>query len=299
MGRAIRVLCLALVALSCGTDTIPPIARDVRLIDDGGTEIALGAPPRRIVSLVPSVTDAVVALGRGDRLVGRTRYDENPAVVDLPSVGGGIDPSLESLRALDPDLVIGWRSEGVRTLREALSAMGIPYYASAIEDTTDVFRTLQRLGTLLEAEAVASRLVGGLRDSLEAVAADARDPRPTVLYAIVENPPRTAGRDTFIGQLIEIAGGSPVFETRSRAWPQVSLESIVAADPDIVLVPVYDGAEDAVEKLAMRPGWRGLTAVRAGRVVGVPAVVVARPGPSMHVAAREIQRAILSVWVDP
>lgn len=299
MSRALRIACLIVVAVSCETNDRPPVRPGTRLVDDGGAEIELDTPPQRIVSLVPSVTDAVIALGRGERLVGRTRYDENPAVAHLPSVGGGIDPSLEAVRALDPDLVIGWRSESVRSLRRALSGMGVPYYAAAIEDTTDVFRTLRRFGAVLGADEAAARLVEGLHDSLRAVASDARGPRPTVLYAIVEDPPRTAGRDTFIGQLIEIAGGAPVFEERSRAWPQVSLESIVEADPDVILVPIYEGAEDTVARLVTEPGWRNLSAVRAGRVVGVPAVVVARPGTSMHLAAREIQRAIASVWGQP
>jgi iron complex transport system substrate-binding protein len=268
----------------------------VELTDDAGRVVQLEAPARRIVSLVPSVTETIVALGEAKRLIARTDYDRGPAVDHLPSLGGGLDPSAEALVALDPDLVVGWSSARDGRLRSLLETAGIPFYAAAIEDTADVFRTFDRVGRLLAVEAGAEGLAGAVRDSLAAVAADrAPGPRPTVLYfTLLGGPPRTAGPGTFVAQLVEIAGGRAAFPELDERWPEVSLEAVVARQPDILVVPVDPGGRPTA-MLADRPGWRDLEAVREGRVVGVDVDLFTRPGPRLPQAARALQRALLGV----
>ncbi|HKY60558.1 MAG TPA: helical backbone metal receptor [Gemmatimonadota bacterium] len=267
----------------------------VELIDDAGRAVRLDAPARRIVSLVPSVTETIVALGEAGRLIARTDYDRGPAVLHLPSLGGGLDPSPEALIALGPDLVVGWSSARDGRLRGFLETAGIPFYAAAIEDTTDVFRTFDRVGRLLGARTAAERLAGAVRDSLAAVAAERPPgPRPTVLFTLLGGPPRTAGPDTFVAQLVEIAGGRPAFPELDERWPEVSLEAVVARQPDVLVVPVEPG-DRPLARLADRDGWRDLAAVRAGRVVGVDADLFTRPGPRLPQAARALQRALREV----
>lgn len=267
----------------------------VELTDDAGRVVQLEAPARRIVSLVPSVTETIVALGEAKRLIARTDYDRGPAVDHLPSLGGGLDPSAEALVALDPDLVVGWSSARDGRLRALLETAGIPFYAAAIEDTADVFRTFDQVGRLLGTEAAAERLATAVRDSLGAVAADRPPgPRPTVLFTIPGVPPRTAGPGTFIAQLVEIAGGRSAFPELGERWPEVSLEAIVARQPDVLLIPVEPG-EAPLASLVGQTGWRELEAVREGRVVGVDAYLFARPGPRLPEAARTLQRALAEV----
>jgi iron complex transport system substrate-binding protein len=267
----------------------------VELTDDAGRPVRLDAPARRIVSLVPSVTETVVALGEANRLIARTDYDHGPAVEHLPSLGGGLDPSPEALVALDPDLVVGWSSARDGRLRGLLATAGIPFYAAAIEDTGDVFRTFDQVGRLLGTRSAAERLAGAVRDSLAAVAAERPlGPRPTVFFAILGSPPRTAGPDTFIAQLVAIAGGRTAFPELDERWPEVSLEAVVARQPDVLVIPVEPGRRP-LAMLTHRTGWRDLEAVRTGRVVGVDADLFTRPGPRLPEAARALQRALLEV----
>ncbi|MGH7571276.1 MAG: ABC transporter substrate-binding protein [Gemmatimonadota bacterium] len=287
---------------ACSADSGEPSSRrpapaataetGIQVEDDSGRTIRLTRPAGRIVSLVPSVTETIVALDLAGRLVARTDYDRGQAVADLPSVGGGLDPSSEALVALEPDLVIAWRSARGGGFRQALRSADIPVYSASIEDTADVFRTFGRLGTLLGVPAVAGRLAQELRDSLAAVAADRLpDPRPTVLFTLLGSPPRTAGPGTFVAQILDIAGGRLAFPELGERWPEVSLEAIVERQPDVLIVPV-DSAMDPRALLSDRPGWRDLRAVRTGRVKGVDADLFSRPGPRLAEAARELQRAL-------
>lgn len=261
------------------------------------SEVAARPPAQRVVSLVPSVTDAIVALGAADRLVGRTRYDTAPEIADLPSVGGGLDPSLEALIALEPDLVIGWESAEYRGLRSRLEAGGIAFHATSIEDTTGVFRSLDELGTLLDLPDRAAVLAAEVRASLAAVStAGLRHPKPTVFYALLGDPPRTAGRRTFVGQLVEIAGGAPAFGELHEGWPEVSLEAVLAAQPDILVVPTDDPMIEVERAFAEQPGWRDLDAVREGRIVVIPTDLLNRPGPHLGTVARTLYDALVDVW---
>ncbi|HKY60097.1 MAG TPA: helical backbone metal receptor, partial [Gemmatimonadota bacterium] len=175
----------------------------IRVVDDAGDTLELPAPAGRIVSLVPSVTGAIVSLGAADRLVARTRYDLDPALAALPSLGGGLDPSIEGIVALRPDLVVAWNARDDRVLVPRLRAAAIPVYVAEIQDTTALFATLERIGVLVGAADRADSVAGALRDTFASVAADVpAGPRPTALYLIAEDPPRTAGPGTFIGQAI-------------------------------------------------------------------------------------------------
>ncbi|HEU4463473.1 MAG TPA: helical backbone metal receptor [Gemmatimonadota bacterium] len=310
MPRFRTVLLLATLALSlpaalrCGRDrgdgeATPPsegtAAARIQLIDDAGDTLALSAPARRIVSLVPSVTGTIVSLGAADRLIARTRYDLDPALAGLPSLGGGLDPSIEGIVALRPDLVIAWNARDDRVLVPRLRAAGIPVYVADIQDTTAVFATIERVGMLLGAADRADSVAGALRDTFAAVAADVPSgQRPTALYLIAENPPRTAGPETFIGQAIEIAGARPAFPELTEDWPTVALEAVMARSPDVIVLPV--GADlPTRDALAGRPGWRDLAAVREGRVVEIDADLLARPGPDLGRAARVLRQGLSAV----
>jgi len=268
---------------------------EVRVVDDAGDTLALAAPARRIVSLVPSVTGTIVSLGAADRLVARTRYDLDPALAELPSLGGGLDPSIEGIVALRPDLVIAWYARDDRVLVPRLRAAGIPVYVAEIQDTAAVFATIGRVGVLVGAPGRADSVAGALRDTFAAVAADVPPgPRPTALYLIAEDPPRTAGPRTFIGQALEIVGARPAFPELAEDWPTVALEAVMARSPDVIVLPV--GANlPAREALAGRPGWRDLAAVREGRVVEMDADLLARPGPDLGRAARVLREGLSAV----
>lgn len=288
---------LLLLLAACGTDASPraPATRDrpITLIDDGGRTVTLPRAARRIVSLVPSATETVLALGAGHRLVGRTRFDRDSAVAALPVVGGGLDPNLESMVELAPDLVVSWFSEEKPDTRKRLDAAGIASLSLSLEDTTDAFRAVTMLGQALDLSAGADSLLRRLRDSLaDTRRLAARQERRRVFYVVYNDPPMTMGPATFIAQILDLAGGENIFADAATNWPTVSLEEVVRRDPDVVVLPVGEMPARTLGRLRTEPGWRELRAVRRGCVVQVVADVVNRPGPNIARAAEQLRVAI-------
>lgn len=270
-----------------------PADSSVTLVDDAGRTITLPRPARRIIALVPSITGTVVAIGAADQLAGRTDFDHGPAVDPLPSIGGGLDPSVETLVSLRPDLVLGWETSGRPELRDRLTALGIPVFAIKTEDTTDVFRAIRNVGRLTGRTRAADSLATSLRRELEEVRASvAGAARPSVFYMAWNDPPLTAGPKTFVSQVIEIAGGRNVFADATALWPTVSIEEIVCRQPDFVVVPIGEEGNGKVDELKRSAGWRELRALQQGRGVRVPSDVVNQPGPNLAEAARAMRDAI-------
>jgi len=262
----------------------------VSATDDLGRTVTLDRPATRVVALVPSVTETVVALGAGERLMARTDYDTSPAVSHLPSVGGGLDPSIEALVSLRPDLVVAWAQDRTPELRERLDRFGIPVFAVSTQDTADVFANIERMGALLGQDAAADALSERIRDELAEVRHSvAGRERPAVFYAVGTDPPMTPGPETFVIQLLELAGGRTIFPELGQNWPVVSLEAVVRRQPDVIILPVGEHSDRRARHLAGRPGWREMEAVRAGRVVEVPVDLMNRPGPHIAEAARVLR----------
>lgn len=260
--------------------------------DGAGRTVALPRPAQRVVSLMPSVTEWVIAMGAADRLVARTDYDDHPAVDTLPSVGGGLTPSLEWLAARRPDLVVAWPDAPSRSLVSRLETMGIPVYAAPSETIEEGLATARDLGTLLARGSAASAAVAEVEaglDSVTAAIAD-RDP-PDVLFLIGLDPLMAAGPGTFVDQLLDRAGGRNVLADLDILWPQLSLEEVVRRAPEVVLVASV-AEPDPLAALRGRPGWRDVPAVRAGHVHAVDPNRVNRPGPRMDEAAAILARLI-------
>ena len=287
---------LTITALTaCGGDERVPHTQSatIEVADDAGDIVRLAAPARRVISLVPSATETIIALGATDRIVGRTRYDVAPEVVAVPSVGGSIDPTIEAVVALRPDLVIGWDTDKRREIRTKLATLGIPVFSLRTQDTSDVFLGIGHLGRLLGRDSAASALAMSIRSQLDSVRAEvAGRPARSVWFVVYPNPPMTAGPNTFIDELIGLAGGRSIFSDAAQLWPTVSMEEIVRRRPDLLIVPQGELKDDSLARFRSRPGWRDLAAIRAGRVATVPADLVQRPGANIGNAARAFQSAI-------
>lgn len=253
-------------------------------------------PRARIVSLVPAVTETLVAIGAADRLVARTRYDEDPVLADLPSVGGGIDPSLEFLAQLEPDLVVLWASgaSGV-LLEDRLDEIGLDWYAAAIRTVDDFRRHARNLGHLVGLPTAADSVIARVeRDFGAAARSWSGREAVEVVYVVQQEPPMTAGPGTFLDSLLGAAGAVNAFSDIVGSWPLVSMEEVVRRDPDYVIVPVQgygtpevrpDYRDPSIERLRGRPGWAAVPAVAAGRVISVDGSLFGRPGPRMGEAA--------------
>ena len=266
----------------------------MRLTDDAGRQIVLEAPPARIVSLVPAVTEILFSLGEGARLVGRSRFDDYPPEArQVPDVGDAIRPSVESVLLRRPDLVIliggSDNSEAVREMER----LEVPYVVVLFNTLDDLRANILRLGRIVGRDEAASRLWTGIERELDAVrtAVEGR-PRPGVYYDVGYPPAFTVGAGSYLDALLTTAGGRNVFGDLTSPSPRVSLEAIIDRDPDVIVFPVSGGSPATPAGLQERPGWENLRAVRSGAVVEVPAAIVHRLGPRVAEAARLLAVAL-------
>ena len=274
-------------AHACAEPAPTPQERALVVIDDAGREVRLDAPAQRVVSLLPTVTDLMLALHVEDRLIARTDFDTDARLAALPSLGGGLTPSVEWLVQQQPHLVIAWPDQGTRSLVGRLASVGVPVYAARSETIDDTDRILDRLGTLLDIERQADSLRTSIRTALDSVrAAVSARPPVRVAYVVGLDPPMVAAAGTFIDELITIAGGRNIFPDL-ELWPQVNPEELVQRDPEVIMI-ADTGTDDPVTALRRLPGWRDLRAVRSGRVHRVSPFFFNRSGPTMPNAAREL-----------
>jgi iron complex transport system substrate-binding protein len=256
----------------------------------------LPGPPARIVSLVPSVTEIVFSLGAQDRLVGRTDFCDYPlAVRAKPSVGGMVNPNLETLVALKPDLVIG-TDEGNReeTFRQ-LERLRIPTYlvhANRIAETVDL---ITRVGELTGHQADAPRLAGEMLRRVEAVRrAVAPFRRPRVLYVLWPDPLIVPGRASMLTELIEIAGGVSITAGDGEAYPHFSLEAAVTRAPEVIILADHSTGASTAGRAAPEK-WQRLVsvpAIRAGRLHSADLSILHRYGPRVPEGLETLARMI-------
>jgi len=210
------------------------------LVDASGVEWALGRPPRRIVSLIPSTTETLCALGLADALVGVTAYCREPAEVTRTKtkIGGEKDPDLEAIRALAPDLVVANVEENVREHIERLRAWAIPVWVTYPRTVADGLRLIRELGEVTGTRRRADEILGELEPLYERVrGAAAAHPPVEVFYAIWRDPYMTVGADTYVHDMLAVCGGRNVFDDRPERYPTVTLDEVAARRPGVILLP--------------------------------------------------------------
>ncbi|AGP41647.1 ABC transporter substrate-binding protein [Sorangium cellulosum] len=256
----------------------------------------------RVVSLSPSTTEAVFAIGAGAALVGRSRHcDHPPEVLRLPSVGGYADPSIEAIIALSPTLVVGARGPAGPALEEALRGHGIATCFPETESLAQIEEMLAELGRRLDAAPGAEQAIARIRARRQEVEQAVKG-RPRVRVALLfdTSPIFAAGPGSFADELIRLAGGENAI-ARGGAYPSISVEHLLALDPDVLLDGTAGaegadapGAQGAPRLAVLRdaPGWRSLRAVREGRVRPLRTDTVLRPGPRIGDGLAEVARAL-------
>ncbi len=253
-----------------------------QITDDRGRVVTLTAVPQRIVSLLPSLTETVCALGQCQRLVGVDRHsDYPPQVRALPQLGAGLDPNIEAVLALKPDLVL---ISVASRASDRLEALGLKVVALSTGSHADVKRVVLQLGALL-----AAKQAGAVWDSLDAAVQAAAQGLPgrvrgKTFFFEVSPGPYAAGSSSFIGETMRRLGVSNVVPAQLGDYPKLSPEFLAQADPDIVLV-----ANRGSQAEPAYPGWQSLRAVRQHRVclfTREQTDVLVRPGPRLAEAAR-------------
>jgi iron complex transport system substrate-binding protein len=219
-----------------------------------------------VVCLVPSVVDIVYSLGAGEYVVAISDFTKYPKeALQKPSIGLPLNPSMETILALHPDLVLG--SGDMNTLESTghLQRLGIPVFIVDPHGIEGIYASILRLGWALNREPDANTLVARLRTRVDAVKARVSGkPKVRVFMAIWYDPVMTIGKRAFISELIDAAGGRSVTDDIAQEWPEVSLETIVTRQPDALLL--MSGSNNTLGELKTRPGWEHLKAVREGRV---------------------------------
>jgi len=264
--------------------------------DDLGREVRIEKAPERIVSHVPGITEILFALGLGERVVGVSEYGDYPeAAKAKPKVGSFWNPSIENIVALDPDLVL--TNGDVEQLMPQLDSLGITYIVLDPKDIDGILKDIELVGEVTGTERKAKEVIKDMQDRMFYVSTRVEDaPKVKVFYTFATidlNNPWTAGPGSFIDSLITMAGGENIGAKALTPWAQFSIEEVVAADPQVIIIDISHGSVVMTkEELEQHNAWRGITAVKQGRVCPIDGDLVNRPGPRIVQGLEEMAKII-------
>jgi iron complex transport system substrate-binding protein len=270
----------------------PPAFRQVT--DELGRNIRIPQSIQRIVSLAPNLTETIYALGLQDHLVGDTDYcDFPPEARQKPKVGGAINPSLETIASLHPDLVLVTKNLNRLETVNALDSLGIPSYATDPHTVDAIIASTERLAGLLGAPEIGSVLGKEMESHIAAIKDRVASlPPRRVLFIVWTEPLISIGKDTFIADALRHAGAVSVIDS-SQNWPQINLEEVVRLQPEFLVFaePHPEDAAHTTDTLADVPGWRVLDAVKR-RHFAVISDAVNRPAPRIASAIEDLARQL-------
>jgi iron complex transport system substrate-binding protein len=263
--------------------------------DVSGKTLTLQDFPRRIVSLSPSVTEILFAVGAGEQVAGVTEYcNYPPETASKTKIGGfsGATVSVEEIARIKADLVVVSQDMHFRVV-PLLERLSIPVFAVEPRSFADIYQTIADLGKLTGHEPEASAVVAAMKQKLEA-AAVLRQGKPvvSVYWEVFHQPLMTTGGQTVISEAIRLAGGRNIFADAVSSWPQVSGEQILARQPDWLLASSDHGSGFDAATLSRRPGWQTLSAVRQNHIAQITADAVSRYSPRIADAVLEIARVL-------
>jgi iron complex transport system substrate-binding protein len=287
----VAVLALGVTALvACGSDSSGTAASSspapssasgpITVTDDEGNQVTLDKPAARIVSLAPANTEIVYAIGAGDKLVAGTTYDDYPAQAkSLPKVGDFNNPNIEKTASYSPDLVLA--AGGIQDkLRTKLESLGMKVYVVDPKTYDGTIATIENVGKLAGAEAGAIKVGDQMTAAQQTVQTAVGDlPKKTTFLEIYSKPLMTAGKDTFINDMIGIAGGENIGAQAGTGFPNFSTEVLVKDDPQVYIAD--SGSMSKPGDINQRAGFSALTAVKDGHVYVIDDSTIARPGPRL------------------
>ena len=281
LGLWLRVLALMLVGLSA--------AHAYEVVDDRGVTVTFAQPPQRVVSLLPSLTETLCELGQCARLVGVDRYSDFPAGVQkLPQLGGGLDPDIEAIVALRPDVVL--MANTPRTV-QMLQSLGLKVVALEPKTYADVQRVMLKVGAVLgvlDAANIWRTIDAAVSAAAQSLPASVKATR---VYFEVNQGPYGASESSFIGETLTRLGVKNILSAKLGPFPKLNPEYVVRANPDLIMV-----GERSADGLAQRPGWQRVRAVREQRLCIFPAAqasILVRPGPRMREGARLMAQCLI------
>jgi iron complex transport system substrate-binding protein len=267
----------------------------IALADDAGRRIVLARPAARVVPLAPSLTEIVYAAGGGAALAGTDTHSDHPrAARALPRVGDALRIDVERVLALRPDLVLVWRHGNTGRELAQLEAAGLTLFQLEPRRLDEVPRAIERVGTLLGTEAAAREAAQKLRDELDTLRRAHANAAPVrVFYQVWPSPLMTLNREHMVSDVIALCGGVNVFADLAPLVPQVSIESVVVADPQVIIASrEAPGDDDGARREAAHPAFAAwarhprMAAVRRGHLYSIAGDHISRQGPRVVLGAR-------------
>jgi iron complex transport system substrate-binding protein len=261
MRDAARALIVAMIVGMCSCSWAQ---RQVQ--DELGRTMSIPDKPHRLICLAPSITDTVFALGAGDEVVGVSDYTKFPAeAMKRPSVGQVLNPSVEAVVALHPDLLIGVGDLNTEASVLKIERLGIPVFLVLPRGISGIYRSIENIGKILNREREARELVSSLRAREEAVRKRvAGKPAVRVFMPLSDDPVITIGKNAFLTELIAAAGGRSVTDDLAQDWPNISMEDVLVRQPDYLLL--IKDSPMTIHDLKKKPGWKNLACVQQNRI---------------------------------
>lgn len=266
------------------------VQAEVSVVDDSGATVRLAQPAQRIVTLAPHMAETVFAAGAGEKLVGAVEYSDYPAAArKVRRVGGYSRLDLEIIAALKPDLIIAWQSGNAPAHIEKLRALGFPVYVSQPERIEDVASEIERIGRLAGSGRVADPLAAKLRQRLADLRKNYSQRSPVrTFYQIWKQPLVTIGGQQIISSVIRLCGGENVFARLETLAPSVTVEAVIAANPEAIIASGMDEARP--EWLDDWRRWTSMTAVVRDNLYFVPPELIQRHTPRLLDGAEQLCR---------
>jgi len=307
----ITTVILLTIATSCGPTPAPqpistpallptpePAAFPLTITDDLGRDVTVGTKPQRIISLAPSNTEILFAVGAGEQLVGVTSYCNYPQEAQTREQIGGFSAetiSVEKIVALEPDLVLS-AGKIHETVSEALERAGITAYAVDAETFDQVYASIETIGRITGHNEEATHLAAQMKERMAAVESEVAEipdeERPTVFWETWDDPLMTASPATFAGQMIEKGGGVNLFADVTQPYAEISIEEVIQRNPDVIMGPDTHGEDLTIDQVATRPGWETIKAVQDGRIYVFDGDITSRAGPRIVDGLEMIARAL-------
>ncbi|MDO9225110.1 MAG: cobalamin-binding protein [Pseudomonadota bacterium] len=263
---------------------------EIVIRDDTGATLRLPAAAQRIVSLAPHLTENLYAAGAGERLVGAVDYSDFPEAANrIPRVGGYSRPDMEAIVALKPDLVLTWQSGNADAVVAKLKALGLTVYQAQPDRLEDIPAGIENLGRLAGTEAVANKAAAHFRRRLADLRGQyAGRPAVPLFYQVWHRPLLTVGGSQIISDVIRLCGGENVFAALPSKAPGVSIEAVLAADPEAIVASGM--GRDAVVGLEDWRAWKRMKATARGNLFFVPSDLMQRPTPRLLDGAEQLCR---------
>jgi iron complex transport system substrate-binding protein len=293
------------------TATNTPV-QTITVVDDEGTVLTLNSVPQKIVSLAPSNTQILFAIGAGNRVVGVTDYDQYPynfsawiAAGNMTSIGGYSTPNKEAIASLNPDLILATPINDVDIV--TLRSLGYKVLVMDSRDVRGVLQDISIIGRATGTDAAATALIDNINGQIKAVtdkiAAANVTAKPLVYYEIWWNPEMSAGSKSWVNDVINKAGGVNIFANNTDEWPTVSSETVVQLNPDVVLLPTGMGSGTfygSVADVKARSGWSSINAVKNNHVIVIDGDLFAEVGPRVAEQIATVAKALYpSIFNSP